>query len=101
MLAAARADGVNLLLHAFAAAEQAKVPHQADVVRAEPADREHTQAAGGEDRQQRAVLELADDARPRAPRFESVVQRRAQVRVPRCGLTRPHQFQVMRRQFAE
>ena len=64
VLAAARSDGVNLLPHALAAAQQAQPAHQADVVRAEPADREHAKAAGREHRQKRTVLELADDARP-------------------------------------
>ena len=82
VLSAARADGVNLLFHALASAQQPEPAHQADVVCSELADREHAQPAGGEDRQQRAVLELADDARLQALRLEPVIQRLAQGRVP-------------------
>ena len=83
VLAAARADGVDLLLHAFAAAEHTESAHQANVVCAQSADRKHAKAAGRKHRQQRTVFKLTDDARPQALRFEPVVKRRAQGRVPR------------------
>jgi hypothetical protein len=43
VLAATRPDGVDLLLDVVAATEHAKSAHQANVVRAKPADREDAQ----------------------------------------------------------
>lgn len=79
--AAARADGVDLLVQVGAAAQQAQAAHERDVRGAEPARRERTHALGREDRQQRAVLEFAHHARHDAAGIEPALQPVAQRRV--------------------
>jgi hypothetical protein len=99
VLAATRADGVDLLLHAIAASQQPKAAHQADVVCSEPADREHTKPAGRKHRQKRTVLGLADDAGPQALRLEPVVQLRSQRGMP-CGQQHRQVVQALRKAVA-
>jgi hypothetical protein len=77
-LPAARSDGMDVFLHVVGAAEQAQPPYQVHVFSTQAADWEHAHAAGGEHRQQRAVLELPNDARTLAQRLESMVQRGSQ-----------------------
>ena len=61
VLAAPRADGVNLLVHVAAAPEPAQAAHQAQVAGTELADRKYAEAARGKHGEQGAVLELPDD----------------------------------------
>ena len=78
MLPAARADGVNLLFHALAAAQRAQTAHQTYVTATQAADRKHAHSACRENGQQSAVFKLAHDVRSQAFGFKPTVQREPQ-----------------------